>query len=332
MAKKRLEEQLEEFKNMTEEDLNKKLESNKKEIDNRLKGIYNISGKLENQPEGEKDSKLEAKREQYSKETKKLDKDTRKIEGYLKNKDKIEKIRKIQEKYNKKGMEIAKEKNLLNSKIKLLEEKVNSVQKKLEENSSEVTNPEYNEMMLNKQEIEQLKQKIEQYNKQLANYKSAVSKCDLTWKALLYNESWEDIHKKAVERNKENIKLTGPKKQLDQYREANQKENQINFRIEENEFNNTIEENEKPDFATRHPRLARIGNFFKKVRDKILGKEEIKELEAPKTEEVQKDAFIEKLRQMTELTPGEREQLRQDEYERKKAQERQQNQEQEQER
>ena len=121
MAKFSLEKQLEEFKKMSEQDLNARLNMDKEEASKRLKTIYGMTKSIENS--SNPNPKLVEQRDKLSKEAGKYDKDSKKIEEYLKNKDKIEKIRSIQKTYLQKAVKIAREQKMTQAKINILEKK-----------------------------------------------------------------------------------------------------------------------------------------------------------------------------------------------------------------
>lgn len=324
MAKFSLEKQLEEFKKMSEQDLNARLNMDKEEASKRLKTIYGMTKSIENS--SNPNPKLVEQRDKLGKEAGKYDKDSKKIEGYLKNKDKIEKIRSIQKTYLQKAVKIAREQKMTQAKINILEKNIFALEEKLAKDPSSVTNQDYVQLPIQKQEVEKLKAKMAEYAKQIASAQNAWNKCDMTWRALFWNKSWEEIHKRAIEDSKKAGRYTGSKEQMKPYKETAKEfaenhpklakageilqgaKDRILPRDEENKM-------PKEDFATRHPRLAKVRDFFKKIKDRFSRKE-IKQLEAP-IDNKQKDAFIEKLREMTELTPDERIEKRAEEQKQK---------------
>lgn len=271
------------------------------EIENKLnikdKEIEGLKDSFDNARDENKQKALEEALNRAGEEGKilllekdKLEKEIVNVKNYLKNKDKIEKVigykNKIRE--NLKGKR--EEKAQLNKDLKSIKAEEKEIDNKLK-NPKELDNNEYNEALKRKEEIkvekEKLEKKIEDLSKSIESLTGSNNKCDLVWKNLMLGKSWDEIHLKALEMNKN--------KQPRQQKEVRQE----NTNTEMIEYNS---------FADKHPRLAKIANLFKKIKNKMSKNKEKNDLEVegPESEEIlekptnSRDAFVDQLRMMVE--------------------------------
>lgn len=294
-------------------------------------------------------------KEQYENRNKDIDL----LEGFVNNQEKIDKILSMRDKMKQEVQEMSSKKQEIDAEIAMLgkSDELIATNKKLEEAieqakapNSKVTNEQYLKMVKdfesNQEKINKLA-KLEVNSKKLEKMirskKVAVTKCNLAWKNLFRNKSWDDIHLKAVqmkennkEENKENDKPENDKEKDEKDEIKETKTNKVQRFVrkgkdkfvdwffeeekEEQEQEEVKEEEEGQDlieydeFAQKHPRLAKIRNFFTKIKNKFSGNKEVKEedlkpekeTESKKEPEVkkQRDAFIEELRRTVENDKG----------------------------
>lgn len=289
--------------------------------------------------------------EQQSNEKKKIDKEVKEdkkdkvlLEGFSKNKEKILKIRNYKSKIEKSIEE--KMKQSIAAKTKL--EKLTNLKKKIEEKLNDptktenLTNNEYNYLLESeekiKQEIEKANKLVKELEKSISAKNEAISKCDLAWKSLFYDKTWDEIHVRAM-----NAKYTRKVKEINQ-NENNKSEivetKNIPYKSQEMKMDdNNVKYNEEnrivkvSTFAEKHPRVSKFFNWCKKGIDKVWGtfkKEPIEyrplnseeytlnnsNIQEEKKEEIQennmennieRDAFIEELRRHIENDKSDKE-------------------------
>ena len=155
------------------------------------------------------------------------------------------------------------------------------------------------------------KPNVEKIEKQIASKRMMVTKCNLAWKCLFRNETWNDIHIKAVRINSQK-----KEKQAEIKSEGNNKEPKKSiakemeewfFKEEDSEKNQedreTIQKNGSSmvvydEFAKKHPLLAKIRDAFKnrfgKKKENNTQNHEIEQ------QEKKRDSFIEELKSYAE--------------------------------
>ena len=239
------------------------------------------------------------------------------VENYEKNKDKIQKIVGYKEKLKTQREKFKTDAQTLALDLQNKKEEKAQIEEKLK-NSEELTNPEYNSLMIQKEkvekEIEQKEKKLEQLNKKIISLNGSVSKCDLVWKNLMLGKTWDEIHVKAVEMNK-----TKNKKYVPTQEEMEAKQSLVNVLAQirdkkqaEIEQNPTIRERatdaikdkamtKYDNLASKHPILAKFRDAFTKLRNKFTkNKKEEVEQEGQEVASAPRDEFVDKLRVMVD--------------------------------
>ena len=239
------------------------------------------------------------------------------VENYEKNKDKIQKIVGYKEKLKTQREKFKTDAQTLALDLQNKKEEKAQIEEKLK-NSEELTNPEYNSLMIKKEkvekEIEQKEKKLEQLNKKIISLNGSVSKCDLVWKNLMLGKTWDEIHVKAVEMNK-----TKNKKYVPTQEEMEAKQSLVNVLAQirdkkqaEIEQNPTIRERatdaikdkamtKYDNLASKHPILAKFRDAFTKLRNKFTkNKKEEVEQEGQEVASAPRDEFVDKLRVMVD--------------------------------
>ena len=267
------------------------------------------------------------------------------LEGFVKNEEKIDKILVYRDKIKKDLENQRLEKKTIDTEISKIGNKADliieyaNLKNEIEEAKkpdSKVSNEDYLKMVakLHKNEesvkkLNELETKSKKIEKLIKSKQMAVTKCNLAWKCLFRNQIWDDIQLKAIkikdsrintnkdkEENKE--KITKNEEQKVENIESENKDN-IMRRMktwffedkeeeEKEEQQETKEMVEYDKFAKKHPRLAKIRDFFKN-RFSRNNKSETKQEQQNKVEQERKeeveqenkrDAFIEELRRIVE--------------------------------
>ncbi len=163
------------------------------------------------------------------------------------------------------------------------------------------------------------KPNVEKIEKQIASKRMMVTKCNLAWKCLFRNETWNDIHIKAVrinsqkkekqEENKEQNKNTQQREKIGKrienwfFAEEDKEATQKN---EQKEQKNDKEMVVYDEFARKHPVLAKIRDAFKnrfgKKKENNTQNHEIEQ------QEKKRDSFIEELKSYAEKGNSQRKQ------------------------
>lgn len=236
-------------------------------------------------------------------------------EGFLKNQKAIDKIFDMREKTKESIAKLEKKLEAEKEEIKKYEE-IEELEAKIEANKGEktdISNEEYlrlvNELNEKKANLDKMPN-IKKTEKEIKSKKMMVKKCNLAWKCLFRNESWEDIHLKAVNINKQKnqaLESTIENKNLE---EEQQQENQNDvvenendvkegnkrtvaerldnwfFENEDEEKHETQEQVEEQEntsmvkydeFAKKHPILSKFKNAFNKIAQKLGIKNAMKE-------------------------------------------------------
>lgn len=286
--------------------------------------ITEIISDLEKEVAG-KESSLEGlegeKRESLQKDIEQKKKRLENLRGYSKNKTQIEGIRKYKVSLEKKlEQEIAtrnESKELLEQAKKDLEE----VSKKLTDEKYTMTldQDEYNALLEEKARSENEKKlQEERYlksSKRITELQSKIGKCNLAWKSLFVNKSWDDIQRMALEPNTRFTRKVDSKKEVPL--SAKKREKQSPRDIEEEKVRKEIAENvkkiqEEDKMEKTTALVEKKEGFFKRMWHKLVSwvkGEEKEELVSEDQPDVQKetttkqerDAFLDGLRQHVDV-------------------------------
>lgn len=188
------------------------------------------------------------------------------IAGYNKNKSQIEKIRSYRNKLNEKikPLEVEKQK----AKIELQNNK-NATEETLQRINKILQNPketekldqnQYNNLLILKEEHEkkraEIQNRINEIEGKIDTLKSSVSKCDLAWRSLFNDKSWDEIQVRALN----NKKFVNKEKNKETNKEIN-----TDAKEQESKTKQETSLTKQDDFAKRHPILAKIRNLLKKI-------------------------------------------------------------------
>lgn len=268
------------YKDMSEEDMKKEMETLKKEITGKEKALKNLDGEA---------------REKMKKDLEKKNNRLKNLEGYSKNKTQISKI------IDYRGRLEAKLANVIavkdDSKKAYAEAKKEFVEAskllKDENKTMEMDQNEYNDLLTKKENAEkEMKSQKEIFEKAQAKAKdleAKIGKCNLAWRTLFTNKTWDDIQLRAKQTKG---------------RFTRKKDEKI---IEESIEIEDEEQKEKKNLPAKVTTWTKIKNFFKSIPAKIkekFGKEDVMEEEKPtkqKSTKQQKDDFLDALRQNVDV-------------------------------
>ncbi len=297
-----------EYKDKSEEDMTKIISDLEKEVYGKEESLVGLEGeKLENL---QKDVEQGKKRLQN-------------LKGYTKNHTQIEGIRKYKESLEKK---VEKEIKNRDENKKLFERTLKELSKvttKLsdEKYTKKLDQYQYNDLLEKKAKLEEdfevQSRKWFDSKSRVVELKGKINKCNMAWKTLFVNKDWDDIHAIALSDTKrfsrkidenENVPLSANnrEKQNIQYR------NNIIGQPIMNNVENIIDEEEPKALIERRPGFfRRMWNKFVawlKGEDEYIKSEDIntkenesKDIEKEKSVNVERDAFLEGLRQHVDV-------------------------------
>lgn len=294
--------------------------------------IKNLSDQITEKNNLLKKTKNKEEKERIQTIINKIEKEKVNMSGYNKNKDKIEKIRNYKSRLNEKLVPLKQEKadleKSLNSFIESEKYDLQYIDGILNDNekSKNLTNEQYNNLVIEKQEIDAEKQKIQnkidQVQKRIESISMATSKCDMAWRSLFTDKNWDEINLRAIKDKKyiRNKAKTNNINDIDNKKTVNKEEIENSPKqIKVNE--NTIEQENSEEksltrineFEQKHPILFKIINKIKQVGSSIKEFFSNDSLEEEKKEVVEnsskedRDAFIEELRRHIENDKSDKE-------------------------
>lgn len=299
MKKRALDKEYEEidakYKDMSEEDMKKEMETLKKEITGKEKALENLDGEA---------------REKMKKDLEKKNNRLKNLEGYSKNKTQISKI------IDYRGRLEAKLANVIavkdDSKKAYAEAKKEFVEAskllKDENKTMEMDQNEYNDLLTKKENAEkEMKSQKEIFEKAQAKAKdleAKIGKCNLAWRTLFTNKTWDDIQLRAKQ-TKGRFTRKKDEEIIEEPIEIEDKE--IKEQIGKNVRKIQEEQKEKKNLPAKVTTWTKIKNFFKAIPAKIkekFGKEDVMEEEKPtkqKSTKQQKADFLDALRQNVDV-------------------------------
>lgn len=282
-------------KDMSEEDMKKEMETLKKEITGKEKALENLDGEA---------------REKMKKDLEKKNNRLKNLEGYSKNKTQISKI------IDYRGRLEAKLANVIavkdDSKKAYAEAKKEFVEAskllKDENKTMEMDQNEYNDLLTKKENAEkEMKSQKEIFEKAQAKAKdleAKIGKCNLAWRTLFTNKTWDDIQLRAKQ-TKGRFTRKKDEEIIEEPIEIEDKE--IKEQIGKNVRKIQEEQKEKKNLPAKVTTWTKIKNFFKSIPAKIkekFGKEDVMEEEKPtkqKSTKQQKVDFLDALRQNVDV-------------------------------
>lgn len=289
------------YKNMSEEDMKKEMETLTKEISGKEKALENL--------DGEAREKMEKNLEEKNKKLKNL-------EGYSKNKTQISKIIEyrghLEEKLTNDIAVKNDSKKAYNEAKKEFEE--TSKLLKDEKKTMKMGQDEYNDLQIKKEnaekEMKAQKEAFEKAQAKIRDLESKIGKCNLAWRTLFANKTWDDIQIRATESNKRYSRKVEEKieEPLEEDKEIKEQIGR-NVRAIQQEQKENKKDKEKNSLPVKVTTWTKIKNFFKSIPAKLketFGKEDIEEIEPKqsrkeRTTTQQKDEFLDSLRQNVDI-------------------------------
>lgn len=257
------------YKDMSEEDMKKEMETLKKEITGKEKALENLDGEA---------------REKMKKDLEKKNNRLKNLEGYSKNKTQISKI--IDYRGRLEASKLLKDEN----------------------KTMEMDQNEYNDLLTKKENAEkEMKSQKEIFEKAQAKAKdleAKIGKCNLAWRTLFTNKTWDDIQLRAKQ-TKGRFTRRKDEEIIEEPIEIEDKE--IKEQIGKNVRKIQEEQKEEKNLPAKVTTWSKIKSFFKSIPAKIkekFGKEDVMEEEKPtrqKSTKQQKDDFLEGLRQNVDV-------------------------------
>lgn len=287
------------YKNMSEENMKKEMETLTKEISGKEKALENLKG--------------EAK-EKMEEDLKKKNNRLKNLEGYSKNKTQISKIIEYRGHLEEKLANTITVKNDSKKAYNKAKKEFEETSKLLkdEKKTMKMGQDEYTDLQIKKENAEkEMKAQKEAFEKAQAKIKdleSKIGKCNLAWRTLFANKTWDDIQLRATDTKtrysrKAEEKIEEPVKEDKEIKEQIGK----NVRaIQQEQKENKQDKNEK-NLPVKVTTWTKIKNFFKSVPAKLketFGKEDIVEAKQSgkeRTTAQQKDEFLESLRQNVDI-------------------------------
>lgn len=255
------------YKDMSEEDMKKEMETLNKEITGKEKALENLDGEA---------------REKMKKDLEKKNNRLKNLEGYSKNKTQISKI--IDYRGSLEASKLLKDEN----------------------KTMEMDQNEYNDLLTKKENAEkEMKSQKEIFEKAQAKAKdleAKIGKCNLAWRTLFTNKTWDDIQLRAKQ-TKGRFTRRKDEEIIEEPIEIEDKE--IKEQVGKNVRKIQEEQKEKKNLPAKVTTWTKIKNFFKSIPAKIkekFGKEEVEEKSTnSKSTKQQKDEFLDALRQNVDV-------------------------------
>lgn len=275
-----------------------------------LKDVANLDKEIKGKETALSKIKTKEGKERLEKDLKDLKQEYENLLGYVKHKDEIERIKEIKDKINSK-LENKKEiqRNLKQELDQYIKDNIGRYKEskknieKAKEGLGEVDNNTLYESEEFKKEFEKTVKnyttKMKKLEEEMKALPIAMDKCDLAWRSLFANKTWDEINLRAVKMNYKGEKITALKEasknvapaiketakevkeeKTTETEKGNVKTNTANVeptRIEYSENSLTAEEEREAEEAetaltdTRNESfLKKIGKFFKNGFDKVV--------------------------------------------------------------
>lgn len=302
------------YKNMPQEDMEKDMKTLEKEIEILEKQVAGKEKYSERLQGAAKEKYLQDLEENSKKELDSKKKKLENLKGYSKNKNQISKIIEYKGVLKNKLENTIKAKEnsqkvYLSSKERIKE--INEILRD-EQKISEMGLNEYKDLLREKENAEkEIKDQRQIFLKSIDKIKeleAKIAKCDMAWKTLFVNKSWEDIQLRAMNYTftKEKNEKSGAVKQK---QNVDLEEQQIKEQIGENV--RKIQISEEWNLPAKVSAWTKVKNFFKSIptkikekftKNKVVEEEKHEEQTITETPTIQpKDEFIEGLRRHVDI-------------------------------
>lgn len=316
------------FKDMPDDKMQESIDA---EVEKLQEEMENIQKQIDGMEASEKGLDDET-RERLEKEIDKKSKKINNLEGYRKNKTQITKIIEYREKLETKLSETITARDDSKKAYGEAKKELDEVNKILkdEKKTMEMGQDEYNDLQIRKEKAEkELKTQKEIFEKsktKIEDLKTKIGKCNLAWRTLFANKTWDDIQLRASEsKGRYTRKVEDEERLEDEPENARQEVDDPEIQAQIAETVRRIQQNKKQarkgeNLPTKVTVWTKFKNFFKSIPAKFretFGKVEPEPVKddkgsAPKKKagkpaktktatEQQKDAFLESLRQHVDV-------------------------------
>jgi hypothetical protein len=309
------------FKDMPDDKMQESIDA---EVEKLQEEMENIQKQIDGMEASEKGLDDET-RERLEKEIDKKSKKINNLEGYRKNKTQITKIIEYREKLETKLSETITARDDSKKAYGEAKKELDEVNKILkdEKKTMEMGQDEYNDLQIRKEKAEkELKTQKEIFEKsktKIEDLKTKIGKCNLAWRTLFANKTWDDIQLRASEsKGRYTRKVEDEERLEDEPENARQEVDDPEIQAQIAETVRRIQQNKKQarkgeNLPTKVTVWTKFKNFFKSIPAKFretFGKVESsadpkkkagKPAKTKTATEQQKDAFLESLRQHVDV-------------------------------
>lgn len=317
------------FKDMPDDKMQESIDA---EVEKLQEEMENIQKQIDGMEASEKGLDDET-RERLEKEIDKKSKKINNLEGYRKNKTQITKIIEYREKLETKLSETITARDDSKKAYGEAKKELDEVNKILkdEKKTMEMGQDEYNDLQIRKEKAEkELKTQKEIFEKsktKIEDLKTKIGKCNLAWRTLFANKTWDDIQLRASEsKGRYTRKVEDEERLEDEPENARQEVDDPEIQAQIAETVRRIQQNKKQarkgeNLPTKVTVWTKFKNFFKSIPAKFretFGKVEPEPVKDDKgsadpkkkagkpakiktATEQQKDAFLESLRQHVDV-------------------------------
>lgn len=249
------------YKNMKEEDIKKEIDNLEKEMVGKLGYATKLQGEDKTNAENEI-AKINIK--------------TENLRGYLKNKNQIEKILEVRGQLETKLTNVTKAKQEAKKEFNKAKKELEKVNKVLanEKKTMKMDQNEYNDLLIKKENAEKemkfQKESFEKSDAKIEEIESKIGKCNLAWRTLFTNKTWDDIQLRATESKSRFIRKKDEEDKLEEKQEEIQQDEKENENLEQEQ--EQVEDTNKGEISNLPAKVTawtKIKNFFKSIPTKI---------------------------------------------------------------
>ena len=316
------------YKEMPDDEMQESIDT---EVEKLQEEMENIQKQIDGMEASEKGLDDET-RERLEKEIDKKSKKINNLEGYRKNKTQIAKIIEFREHLEEKLANTVTARDDSKKAYGEAKKELDEVNKILkdEKKTMEMGQDEYNDLQIRKEKAEkELKTQKEIFDKsqlKIEDLKSKIGKCNLAWRTLFANKTWDDIQLRATgSKGRYTRKVEDEERLEDEPENARQEVDEPEIQAQIAETVRRIQQNKKQarkgeNLPTKVTVWTKFKNFFKSIpakfretfgrvepeKDETIGSAEPKAKSGKPTRtktatEQQKDAFLESLRQHVDV-------------------------------
>lgn len=284
-----------EYSQTGEDGLKKSIENLEKEIAGKEKKIEQLNGK---------------DKEELSQNVEKSIKRLENLRGYQKNGNQIKRIKDFKKVLETKLINVTKERDDSKKAYEKSKKLYDKIQKNLQndKNTMKLDNFEYNNLVIEsekaKKEMNHHKEMLDKANNKIIELKGKIGKCDLAWRTLFTNKTWDEIQKRAMSEKERFTRKIDKDEKISNKSMENSKDDKIMKEHIGNEVSKIVEEN-KNDKAlveykeTKNPLKklwSKIKQKLSQVKEKISKSNENKIEDKIEDKKDDRDKFLEGLR------------------------------------